>query len=157
MEAHEKETARPVMLTPSQIATLQSLVQGHTGAIKQSLSEPGELADSRAGHRALAKLSYLSAALDAPGLPDTAAPAAPLSFSAQEVASIQRFTMHGMALVEKALTGSENALALIARGPTDLDSMRQDVNSFRATFGKLTLAAMVNSGATEVTTHPPCC
>lgn len=157
MEAHERETAHPVMLTPSQIATLQSLVQGHTGAIKQSLSERGELADSPAGHRALARLSYLSAALDVPDVPDNPAERAPLSFSAQEVESIQRFTMHGMTLVEKVLIGSEEALELIARGPTDLDAMRRDVNAFRATFGKLTLAAMVNSGATEVTTHPPCC
>lgn len=157
MEAQNQEVALPVMLTPSQISALKNLVQGHTGAIRASLSGKGELADSSAGCQALARLARLSSALDVPALPESTTAPIPLSFSALEVESIQRFTMHGMTLVEKAITGSVEALSLIARGPTDLEAMREDVNRFRPTFGNLTLAAMTGSGATEVTIHIPCC
>lgn len=73
-----------------------------------------------------------------------------MAFGDQELVDIHLFAMRGMTLVEHALTDDMGALRMLTRGPADLMAIQLQIDSFRGTFAKLTLAAMAESGRAEV-------
>ena len=73
-----------------------------------------------------------------------------MAFSDQELADIHLFAMRGMTLAEHAMTDDMGALGMLTRGPVDLASIQQQIDSFRGTVAKLTLAVMAGSGMAEV-------
>lgn len=142
------------MLTPRQNDLLRQLVSDRLEAMAQKLPAFPTLQDDPEIFESMKALSELVSTLSEAPMPDEHSGGAPencsMAFSPEELADIQRYAMFGMAATERSLMDNSPVVPDPMGNVKDRKTLQKDLNQFRATFGKLTLAFLSGSGAAEI-------
>lgn len=148
-------SASPVMLTPRQTHLLRQLVVDRMEAMAAHMPEHITLQDDPEILNTLEELSDLDIALTSEANEKHTTGGGPekpgMRFDSEELADIQRYAMYGMAAVEEALTSDSKTVRDPIGMVKDREQMQKDLTRFRPTFGKLTVAYLSGSQASEIT------
>jgi len=142
------------MLTPRQNHILRQLVVDRMEAMAGHLPEHSTLQEDPEILSDLEALSDIDIVLSEQTINSRTPGGGPekpgMRFNSEELADIQRFAMYGMAAVERALMSDSERIEDPIGMQKDRARMQDDLTRFRATFGKLTLAFLSGSEASEI-------